>query len=239
MKPKVTLAFGPFLHRSSERPGSSNGANCGYLNKCHRETVDQARPRSVPRCTLKSALPGQRHSTSGPEARELTKTRRKSARKTRRVCEKIGKGPAARGCDLFWILRMSWECAQRPADGTFQVHTGHMASSSASSSQGKSRRSTGRWWTLSATLPQIQRTASLSRVKSTMWRTSCCAPLRILRAVRSCRPSYTKRSYVRWLWHVIPLSELSGSLFLDSSDLRSIRPLLQHLLETPMEGPQR
>ena len=35
----------------------------------------------------------------------------------------------------------------------------------------------------------------------TMWRTLCCARLRIVRAVRSCKDSYTKKSCVRWLCH--------------------------------------
>ena len=40
---------------------------------------------------------------------------------------------AGKGLAPFWILGMSWECARRPADGTFLASTGHMVSSSSSS----------------------------------------------------------------------------------------------------------
>ena len=114
---------------------------------------------------------------------------------------KVWEGPAGKGCGPFF--GMSWKGARRPAAGTFQVRD--TAVLLPHSSLRRSRRSTGRWWSLSATLSQIQRTASLSRVRmrSTIWRTSCCALLRILLAVLSCKPSCTNRRRLRWLQHVI------------------------------------
>ena len=64
-----------------------------------------------------------------------------------------------------------------------------------------------------------------------MWRSSCCVLLLL-----SCRPA--RRGDVSggadksfFVGRVVPLSELSGSLFPDSSDLRSIRPRVQHFFE--------
>ena len=51
----------------------------------------------------------------------------------------------------------------------------------------------------------------------TLRRISCCVPVRIMRAVHSCKNPYTRKSCVRWLSDVIfvgpvvPLSEVSGA----------------------------
>ena len=39
---------------------------------------------------------------------------------------------------------------------------------------------------------------------STMWRTSCCARLRIMLVVSSGKDSYTKKNWVRWLDMLLP-----------------------------------
>ena len=123
----------------------------------------------------RKALIGTATSALGPRAEEI------SGNDTR-ILRQVWEGsPAVKGCGPFWILGMSWECARRPADGTFQMNTGHMASSS-SSSWRKSRRSTRRWWTLNATPIRTLRMAGPSPMKkvSTMWRTSCCVLVLII-----------------------------------------------------------
>ena len=69
----------------------------------------------------------------------------------------------------------------------------------------KKRESTFTRVILGGTLLWVQRTASLSRVRrtSSMWRTSYCALLRILCAVRSCKPYCMTKRWARWLWRVI------------------------------------
>ena len=127
---------------------------------------------------------------------------------------------------------MSEKCARLGAAGTFQVNTGHMASSS-SSSWRKSRCSTVRWWTLGAALPQKQRTASLSRVRDEERNVEnfmlcsfahfACSP--ILQAFLHEEEMCKVASHFS-LDVLFPLSELSGCFF-----LRSIRPLLQNFFE--------
>ena len=46
----------------------------------------------------------------------------------------LGRADAGKGCGLFLILAMSWECARLPAAGTFRLSMGRKASSSSSSS---------------------------------------------------------------------------------------------------------
>ena len=73
--------------------------------------------------------------------------------------------------------------------------------SSSSSLIRRSQQAARELWVLSVVL----RTACLlsRRMVSTVWRISCCVPVRIMRAVRSCKNPHTRWSCVRWLSHVI------------------------------------
>ena len=65
------------------------------------------------------ALTGTATSTFGLDAREWTKTMRKSAKRTRGVCEQFGRAAIGKGCDPCCIFGMSWKFARPPADGKF------------------------------------------------------------------------------------------------------------------------
>ena len=108
----------------------------------------------------------------------------------------LGRALLGKRCGLFWICGLLWDCARQPASRMSCRSTGRTAGSSFSLLQG-SRQATRKWWVLNMTLRMAG--PSPTRKVSIMWRTSCCVLLCIMRADRSCKDLYTRKSCVSWL----------------------------------------